>query len=105
MKMTPSGRCVPGWRLSQAMSVHGHSHDTIRLPQPLQVRIGIHTGPVVVGEIGNNEKREMLALGETPNIAARVQGEAAAQYRGDERGHLSAGRRACSSAKTSALRR
>ncbi len=48
----------------------------IRLPQPLQVRIGIHTGPVVVGEIGHSEKREMLALGETPNIAARVQGEA-----------------------------
>ena len=48
----------------------------MRLPQPLQVRIGIHTGPVVVGEIGSSEKREMLALGETPNIAARVQGEA-----------------------------
>ena len=43
----------------------------------MQVRIGIHTGLVVVGEIGNNEKREMLAIGETPNIAARVQGEAA----------------------------
>jgi class 3 adenylate cyclase len=44
---------------------------------PLQVRIGIHTGPVVVGEIGSSEKRELLALGETPNIAARVQGQAA----------------------------
>ncbi len=43
---------------------------------PLQVRIGIHTGPVVVGEIGHSERREMLALGETPNLAARVQGEA-----------------------------
>jgi hypothetical protein len=42
----------------------------------LQVRIGIHTGLVVVGEIGNSEKREMLALGETPNIAARIQGQA-----------------------------
>jgi class 3 adenylate cyclase len=41
---------------------------------PLQVRIGIHTGPVVVGEIGSSVKREMLALGETPNLAARVQG-------------------------------
>jgi len=48
----------------------------IRLPQPLQVRIGIHTGPVVVGEMGGGDKRELLALGETPNIAARVQGEA-----------------------------
>ncbi len=40
----------------------------------LRVRIGIHTGLVVVGEIGSNEKREMLALGETPNLAARIQG-------------------------------
>jgi class 3 adenylate cyclase len=44
------------------------------LPQPLQVRIGIHTGLVVVGEVGSGAKREHLALGETPNIAARVQG-------------------------------
>ena len=42
----------------------------------MQVRIGIHTGLVVVGEIGSGAKRELLALGETPNIAARVQGEA-----------------------------
>jgi predicted ATPase len=43
---------------------------------PLQVRIGIHTGPVVVGEIGGGEHTERLALGGTPNIAARVQGQA-----------------------------
>ena len=43
---------------------------------PLQVRIGIHTGPVVVGEIGAGEHTERLALGETPNIAARIQGQA-----------------------------
>ena len=42
----------------------------------LQVRIGIHTGLVVIGEIGSSEKREILALGETPNIAARIQGQA-----------------------------
>jgi class 3 adenylate cyclase len=44
------------------------------LARPLQVRIGIHTGQVVVGEIGGGSKPEQLALGETPNIAARVQG-------------------------------
>jgi TOMM system kinase/cyclase fusion protein len=46
----------------------------IQLPHPIQVRIGIHTGLVVIGEIGSSEKREILALGETPNIAARLQG-------------------------------
>src|SRR5712691_9278643 len=40
----------------------------------LQVRVGIHTGLVVIGEIGSSDKREILALGETPNVAARLQG-------------------------------
>ncbi len=39
----------------------------------LAVRIGIHTGLVVVGEIGTGVSQEHLALGETPNIAARLQ--------------------------------
>ncbi len=40
----------------------------------LAVRIGIHTGPVVVGEMGGGGRYEHLALGETPNIAARLEG-------------------------------
>jgi class 3 adenylate cyclase len=43
----------------------------------LDVRLGIHTGQVVVGEIGGGARHEQLALGETPNIAARLQGLAA----------------------------
>jgi len=39
----------------------------------LSVRLGIHTGPVVVGEVGGGERREQLALGMTPNLAARIQ--------------------------------
>ena len=42
---------------------------------PLQVRIGIHTGLVVVGDMGGGGYRDPLAIvGETPNIAARLQG-------------------------------
>jgi len=40
----------------------------------LAVRVGVHTGPVVVGEVGSGERRERLALGKTPNLAARIQG-------------------------------
>jgi class 3 adenylate cyclase/predicted ATPase len=40
----------------------------------LAVRIGIHTGPVVIGEMGGGNRHENLALGETPNIAARLEG-------------------------------
>jgi class 3 adenylate cyclase len=40
----------------------------------LQVRIGIHTGLVVAGEMGGGEYRERMAIvGEAPNIAARLQ--------------------------------
>jgi class 3 adenylate cyclase/DNA-binding winged helix-turn-helix (wHTH) protein/tetratricopeptide (TPR) repeat protein len=37
------------------------------------VRLGVHTGVVVVGDVGVGTRHEPLALGETPNIAARLQ--------------------------------
>jgi class 3 adenylate cyclase len=40
----------------------------------LAVRLGIHTGLVVVGDMGSTGRHEPLALGETPNVAARIQG-------------------------------
>jgi class 3 adenylate cyclase len=43
----------------------------------IAVRIGIHTGLVVVGDVGGGSRQEQLALGETPNLAARLQGLAA----------------------------
>jgi class 3 adenylate cyclase/uncharacterized protein (DUF433 family) len=43
----------------------------------IAVRIGIHTGVVVVGEMGGGRRQEQLALGDTPNMAARLQGLAA----------------------------
>jgi class 3 adenylate cyclase/predicted ATPase len=43
----------------------------------LAIRLGIHTGLVVVGEMGSSGRHEQLALGEVPNLAARLQGLAA----------------------------
>jgi class 3 adenylate cyclase len=40
----------------------------------LAVRLGVHTGLVVVGAVGSGTRQEQLALGETPNLAARLQG-------------------------------
>jgi len=46
--------------------------------QPLQVRIGIGTGLVVVGDlVGSGDSRERGVIGETPNLAARLQSAAA----------------------------
>lgn len=41
---------------------------------PIHVRIGIHTGLVVIGDMGSGGSRQQIALGDTPNIAARIQG-------------------------------
>ena len=75
---------------------HAHEHDaeravraglvlveavpklTTAADMPLQVRVGIATGLVVVGDlIGSGEAQERGIVGETPNLAARLQGIAA----------------------------
>ena len=57
----------------EALSLPPHFH----LPHPLQVRVGIHTGLVVIGEMGSGEYRAAHSIvGETPNIAARLQDKA-----------------------------
>src|SRR4029077_10210856 len=35
---------------------------------PIAVRIGIHTGLVVIGDMGSSGRSERLAVGDTPNI-------------------------------------
>lgn len=44
-----------------------------RIGHDIEVRIGIDSGLVVVGQVGAGGRREQLALGETVNIAARLQ--------------------------------
>src|SRR5882762_854935 len=56
----------------------------------LAVRLGIHTGLVVVGEVGGGTRQEQLALGETPNLAARLQGMAAPNTPGGQCRYLAA---------------
>jgi len=41
---------------------------------PIKMRIGIHTGPVVVGTLGNDLRLEFKAVGDTVNLASRVEG-------------------------------
>ena len=41
---------------------------------PLKMRIGIHAGPVVVGTMGNDLRVEFKAVGDTVNLASRMEG-------------------------------
>jgi class 3 adenylate cyclase/tetratricopeptide (TPR) repeat protein len=43
---------------------------------PLKMRVGVHTGPVVVGTLGNNLRVEFKAVGDTVNLASRLEGMA-----------------------------
>ena len=71
MRTTPSGLSARGsayWTLS--------TRSIPSWPCPrgaVAVRLGVHTGLVVVGDVGEGARQEPLALGETPNIAARLQ--------------------------------
>jgi len=40
---------------------------------PVKMRIGIHTGPVVVGTLGNDLRVDFTAVGDTVNLASRMQ--------------------------------
>ena len=40
---------------------------------PIKMRVGIHTGPVVVGTLGSNLRVEFKAVGDTVNLASRME--------------------------------
>lgn len=41
--------------------------------QPIRVRIGLHSGPVIVGNIGSESRINYTIVGDTVNVAARIE--------------------------------
>ncbi len=91
---------APQRAIRSAMSIHRditRFNDRIKLEKgdipPVKMRIGIHTGPVVVGTLGNDLRVEFKAVGNTVNLAARMEGlaEAGTTYISDDTFKLTEG--------------
>jgi adenylate cyclase len=53
-------------QLNEELAVKGRA--------PIQIGIGIHSGPAIVGSVGSPQRLEFTAMGNTVNIASRIQG-------------------------------
>ncbi len=72
---------APQGAIRSAISIHraiAKFSDMIKqekaVGKSLKMRVGIHTGPVVVGTLGNNLRVEFKAVGDTVNLASRMEG-------------------------------
>jgi class 3 adenylate cyclase/tetratricopeptide (TPR) repeat protein len=71
---------APQRSIRSAMAIHreiSKFNETLKQEKPglpsLKMRIGIHTGPVVVGTLGNDLRVEFKAVGDTVNLASRLE--------------------------------
>ena len=58
--------------IQQAINEQGLGNDFAH-GQQVSIRIGLNTGPVVVGKIGNDLRMDYTAIGDTTNLAARLE--------------------------------
>lgn len=70
---------APQRAIRSSLAIHrgiakfSHNENMANMP-PLKMRIGINTGPVVVGTLGTDLRVEFKAVGDTVNLASRVEG-------------------------------
>lgn len=71
----PQRSLLAAWAIHRAVAELNERIQTRNpLSRPIRMRIGIHTGPVVFGTLGNDLRVEVTAIGDTVNLAARMEG-------------------------------
>jgi class 3 adenylate cyclase/tetratricopeptide (TPR) repeat protein len=68
----PQRAVSAGLEIVAAMGAYREKHGADR-DRDLNVRVGINTGPVVVGEVGSDLRVEYTAMGDAVNVAARME--------------------------------
>jgi len=68
---------APHRALRSALSIHSEIekfNEQKKVIVPIKMRIGVHTGPVIVGTLGSDLRVEFKAVGDTVNLASRMEG-------------------------------
>jgi PAS domain S-box-containing protein len=61
--------------LGMLRAVDQWNADCGRFDDPIKVAVGVHTGHVILGDIGSEQRLEFAVLGDAVNIASRVEGK------------------------------
>jgi len=65
--------CRAALRQTQALAELNHRFADLKLP-PLSMRIGLHTGDAIVGNLGSVKRFDYTVIGDTVNLASRLEG-------------------------------
>lgn len=67
--------CYAALRMKEAEDeINATLYKTGKIPMPIQTRIGINTGKMVVGNMGTEKKMNYTIMGNDVNLAARLEG-------------------------------
>jgi len=69
----PTKACLAALAMQQALGPLNNEFRHVKLPN-LAIRIGIHTGTVLTGNIGSDKKMKFGCMGDPMNLASRLEG-------------------------------